>query len=540
MMIPWLALFDFGTFRANFKKPLDLSAVKARSSDFALLVPIFNDTKYLTNIDFLKKYSDRVILCTTTNETEEFYQSLKKLADKHGFRISYSEVKAGKKNPWVVYNKTLLAHDAVLKDTITRIDEKYVIFIDGDTFVDGDLETLCGAMEENNFDIASVKVLPSKRENLIENLQGVEYDIAMQARLIYPWLTSGAGMVSKKKVMEKIMKNHSLFFNGGDIEIGKLADMMGYKVGHIPIIFYTDVPTTFMKWVKQRFSWMCGCFRHSIVNMHHNLNHPFHFIYFSFIIYFLYPFKVVEMFKNWYMFPLIVALYALITFFANWKVRNKYMFIFPFYALFQVLVILWFGIYRYFTTVYKTENIGLIRLKTIHRPKPRFTYIYNYSLAIGGVLLIMLGANGFAQKAILGRQYESIEIISAVFEFAKDKIYLMASAASTRGNVLLNYTNPESNVAGMVVKNTNESNQSDKDYYEVAVFEGDGGSKIARKAIRMYLDENKLELDAHQRIYLEDSMKHDVYERYGGFRPGMVVRINKDLIRSKMRLAFGN
>jgi hypothetical protein len=64
----------------------------------------------------------------------------------------------------------------------------------------------------------------------------------MRSRLIYPWLTSGAGMVGKRDVLVSIMNNHSLFFNGGDIEIGKLDDMMGYKVGYIPMVFYTDVP----------------------------------------------------------------------------------------------------------------------------------------------------------------------------------------------------------------------------------------------------------------------------------------------------------
>ena len=45
----------------------------------------------------------------------------------------------------------------------------------------------------------------------------------MKSRKIYPWLTSGAAMAGKRKSMQKIMKKHSLFFNGGDIEIVKLS-----------------------------------------------------------------------------------------------------------------------------------------------------------------------------------------------------------------------------------------------------------------------------------------------------------------------------
>jgi hypothetical protein len=208
MLLPWLAVFDFLSFRANFKKPIDLYAIKQRSNDFALLVPIFNDVKYLGNIDFLRKYAKNVILCTTDQEAPEFNAALEKVAHENGFRVSYNLVEGTGKNPWAIYSKTLLAHDAVLKVTTYKISERYVIFIDGDTYVDGDLSALCGAMEENSFDLASVRVLPSRRETVMEQLQGIEYDIAMRGRLLYPWLTSGAGMIAKTEVMNAVLENH--------------------------------------------------------------------------------------------------------------------------------------------------------------------------------------------------------------------------------------------------------------------------------------------------------------------------------------------
>lgn len=420
MLLPLLTIFDFSTVRANFVRPINLKKVKTRSSDFALLVPIFNDTKYLTNIEFLKKYRDRVVLCTTTNETPEFMDSINKLSEDYGFRVYSCDVGVGKKNPWAIYNKTLLAHDAVLKSTIGSLNEKYVIFIDGDTYVDGELETLAGAMEEYQFDISSVKVLPSKRETVMEHLQGVEYDIAMEARLIYPWLTSGAGMIADRNVMISIMMNHSLFFNGGDVEIGKLADMMGYKVGHLPMVFYTDIPSHFKAWAKQRFSWMCGMFRHSIVNIDHNLKHPFHFIYFSFIIYFLLPFKVVDMFFHPHMIPLILTLYVAITYFANWRVRSKWMLLFPFYALFQVLVLVWCGAYRYIKTVMKSGNIGKIKMRhnpkqiSLFHPKMAYKTAKNY-LVITGIVFIICAVNiSLFQRTFFGRSYEPMELAQTV------------------------------------------------------------------------------------------------------------------------------
>lgn len=415
MLLPLLTVFDFSTVRANFVSPIKFKKVKSRSDDFALLVPIFNDTKYLTNVEFLKQYHKHVVLCTTTNETPEFMNALEELSVQHGFRIHTCEV-GDTKNPWAIYNKTLLAHDAVLKSTISLLKEKYVIFIDGDTWVDGDLNQLCGVMEERDFDISSVKVLPGKRETIMEHLQGVEYDIAMQARLLYPWLTSGAGMVAKREVMISIMKNHSLFFNGGDVEIGKLADMMGYKVGHIPMVFYTDIPSTFQKWAKQRYSWMCGMFRHSIINIDHNLKHPFHFIYFSFIIYFLLPFKLIEMYSHPEVIPLLLSIYVLITYFANWKVRSKWMLLFPFYALFQVLVLVWCGIYRYVRTVMRSGNVGKIKMR--HNPNnlslSQLPYLWqttkNY-VTVSAVVFAICSTNlSFFQKFVYGRTYEPFDL----------------------------------------------------------------------------------------------------------------------------------
>ncbi len=420
MFLPWLTLFDFANIRANFVRPLDLNAVQTRTRDFALLVPIFNDLKYLTNIDFLDRYADRVILCTTDHETPEFVADLEALAAKHGFRVSYSPVESGVKNPWAIYHKTLLAHDAVLKSTVERLTEKYVIFIDGDTYVDGNLAVLSGAMEEQAWDIASVRVLPSKRETLMEHLQGVEYDIAMRARLLYPWLTSGAGMIAKREVMVAIMENHSLFFNGGDIEIGKLADMMGYRVGHIPMVFYTDIPSTFGKWVKQRRSWMCGMFRHSIINLEHNLYHPFHFIYFTFIIYMMYPFKLAEIISHPHLLPIILLFYIAATYIANWQVRSRWMLLFPLYALFQVMVLIWLGIYRYAQTVRKTGNIGKIRIRSAsthdRQAKRRIAVKLTRNLAVIALVIttIMLSALEPLQHLFFGREYSPIHLAGDV------------------------------------------------------------------------------------------------------------------------------
>ncbi len=418
MLLPWLAIFDFLSIRANFKQPVDIYETKKRSNDFALLVPIFNDVKYLSNVDFLRKYAKNVVLCTTDQETPEFREALEKIASENGFRISYAPVEGKGKNPWAIYSKTLLAHDAVLKVTTHRLSEKYVIFIDGDTYVDGDLSILCGAMDENEFDLASVRVIPSRRETIMERLQGIEYDIAMRGRFLYPWLTSGAGMIARAEVMKAVFENHSLFFNGGDIEIGKLADMMGFRVGHIPMVFYTDVPPTFIRWMNQRKSWMCGKFRHSIVNIHHNLNYPFHFLYYSLVLYFLYPFKVLEAISHPYLLPLIIVFYIIVTFVANWRVRSKWMVIYPLYAFFQVMIGIWQGVWRYIITVRRTGNFGRIRIdrspNCLRRADPRrlLKQCVNLSIIVLTTLVIAFGTIEPIQQLFIGRAYPFLNMLA--------------------------------------------------------------------------------------------------------------------------------
>lgn len=217
-------------------------------------------------------------------------------------------------------------------------------------------------MEYRNYDIASVKVIPKQRKTWMEKLQCIEYEIAMRARKLYPWLTSGAGMVARREALVDIFNYHSLFFNGGDIEIGKIADMLGYRIGHIPIEFLTEIPPTFRSWVRQRTSWMCGCFRHSVINLDKNLHRVYHSLYFSICIYFLLAFKLLEMIKHWHLLPWIISAYILLSIAAGWKQRTIWLFLFPLYALFQATFIAIIGIIRYIQFSWKYRTMGRFRI----------------------------------------------------------------------------------------------------------------------------------------------------------------------------------
>lgn len=381
VVVALIAFVDFITItRSKFIKPDKPTAQTPLNNDFSVLIPIFGNLKYLKNVEYLKDYGSKVILCTTTKESEEFNRGITEISQKYGFRIFRSEVHLAtakhKPNPWKLFTNTLaeetsinteVARDEIIKDSFGAVTSKYCIFLDGDTVTEKRLELLAGMMEQREYDLASVRVLASKEDTVMEKLQAIEYELAMDARKIYPWLTSGAGMIAKTEVIKDIMKHHSLFFSGGDIEIGKLASIMGYKVGHFSFVFYTDVPETFKAWFKQRMAWCGGGFRHAIVNFHKfTWKQPVFFLYVTILVYALTPLRWYEVIKNPQALPIVIGLYWLLIFVFHWEKRSWYFLLFPIYALIQILIIVPLGFYTYIKMAMHSDNVGFIKLR---RPK---------------------------------------------------------------------------------------------------------------------------------------------------------------------------
>ncbi len=379
-LVPFfLSLSDFVTStRSKIATGIKPTLRTHQENDFSILVPIFGNMSYLKNVDFLKRYAQHVILCTTTKENDKFNQEIQILSDKYGFQIFRSTVPlasaAGKTNPWRIFSralsqeqsqiKTEMLRDEIIKESFAIVKTKYCIFLDGDTVAMDSFYKLIGLMAEKDFDIASVRILVSKTKTIMEKLQDVEYTLAMDARKIYPWLTSGAGVVAKTEAIQNIMRHHSLFFSGGDIEIGKLAGLLNYKVGHLQFEFYTDVPDTFKAWFKQRMAWFGGGFRHAIINAHsYTWRHPWFFIYTTFLVYGATPLRWYELIKYPQILPFVVALYWVLVFAFNWRNRGWHLFLFPFYSLIQVMIILPCGVYTYFKMSINSDNIGLIKLR---------------------------------------------------------------------------------------------------------------------------------------------------------------------------------
>lgn len=370
------ASFDFITVaRTKNSKKHSYTDVTPYEEDFTILVPIFGDISYLRNINFLKQYGNKVLLCTTSKEKEEFNGQIEEICKQYGFRVFRSEVPlasdTSKIAPWIIYKKEgpsinkEIVRDEIMRESFYSVTSKYCVLIDADTVAYESFYKLVGIMKEKDYDVASVRVIVSKTNTLIEKLQSLEYDLAMDARKLYPWLTSGAGGVAKTQAMREIMSHHSLYFSGGDIEIGKLGEIMNYKVGHIYFNFYTDVPSTFRAWFKQRLVWAGGEFRLSVINAHtHARRYPFFFFYSTILVYGGIPIRWYEVITKFYILPIVIVIYWFLIFAFHWKKRAWWFLFFPLYSLFQVMIIIPLGIYMYFRMSLHSDIIGLIRLRS--------------------------------------------------------------------------------------------------------------------------------------------------------------------------------
>lgn len=381
-----ISLVDFITlWRAKLRTAIQVRDKTIPEQRYSILIPIFGHIKYLKNVSFLSPYGEKVVLCTTTKESAEFNQALESIASEHGFRIYKSLVPLAtathKPNPWKLFHNTLrsgenqkqqtaqevnreIARDEIIRDSFAIVKTPYCIFLDGDTVAEDNVDSVMGAFRDSGFDLSSVRVVASKQSTLAEKLQSIEYELAMDARKVYPWLTSGACMIAKTKVIQQIMTHHSLFFQGGDIEIGKLAKLLGFKVGHIASKFFTDVPETFDAWFRQRRAWSAGGFRHAVINAHKfSWKQPMFFAYQTIFIYGMTPIRWYEVVRHPIILFFVFFLYLFLVYIFHWKHRKWYFTLFPLYALFHVLIVIPLGIRLYFSMAYSSRNIGFIKFR---------------------------------------------------------------------------------------------------------------------------------------------------------------------------------
>jgi len=343
---------------------------------FRLLVPIWGDVRYLTNIDALAPYARRVTLCTTGDESRVFYASLKHVADKHGFHVYIDRPQ----KPWhqeEPATQKARATDGTTRDRLIRnvlgyVREPIVIPIDADSVPAGPFEYLAGELVRRGLDLASVRIVPANpNESVLTRLQTLEYRMVMQIKFVAPWMLSGACHAARTHVLLDVMNRHSLFFQGNDVETGMIAQALGYRVGHIPFEVLSDVPAKFKPWLRQRLAWAGGQFRLFIVNIQFSRKHPFMWAYGAGVVYLALLFRFqFAMHSALRVVASVVGYVALVLYLYLHRGRGKWWALaMPFYTLLLSFILTPLGIIWYVKMAIASNNWGVIRPRPNHKLK---------------------------------------------------------------------------------------------------------------------------------------------------------------------------
>lgn len=365
--------------------------------DYLIMPTVYGNISYLQNVSFLKKYADKVVICTSKYETPEFYADLRRACRKYGFRYIRADVPIVKgqpvKNAYTIYKGAF--------KNFSRLGARKntpCLLLDADTYAKANVNNLIRTFIKHDLDIASLRCEAHDPKKIIEVLQAFEYRLAMDNRRMDPWLTSGACNIAKAHVYKEIFSRHSDFFAGGDIEIGKLAQVRGYKLRHLLFTFYTAVPDTFKDWYRQRIIWYAGGFRHHITNIAgFGWHHFFMLFYNSLIIYLLLPLRWLEIIS----FPLTMVFLIALSWIYTWILilgrgwRPAYLLL-PAYSLVQSMIIIPVGLVRYVKLAIKQRSLGLLKFDL--RKNKFTTRILYRTLNLSSASFVVIVAFLFSQS----------------------------------------------------------------------------------------------------------------------------------------------
>lgn len=368
LTVALIALVDYiPRFFNAAKTPLKVISGRGRTPNYLIMPTVYGDISYLKNMEFLKKYANRVVICTSRYESSQFYADLDRICSRYGIRYIAAELPLVKgqpvKNAYTIYKG---AFSDLNKLGITA--NTPCLLIDADTVAYANVNDLIRSFVASKSDVASLRCEAANANNLLEILQEYEYRTAMDNRRMDPWLTSGACNMALAGTFQHVFKQHSHFFAGGDIEIGKLAQTMGYRMRHIDFTFYTEVPSTLKDWFNQRIIWFAGGVRHHVVNISNfSWHHFFIFFYNSLLIYLLLPLRWFELIHFPLAFLLLIAVSWLYLYIVNigrgW--RKEY-FALPAYAFIQSMVILPIAFVRYCKYALQQRSFGILHQDLSH------------------------------------------------------------------------------------------------------------------------------------------------------------------------------
>jgi cellulose synthase/poly-beta-1,6-N-acetylglucosamine synthase-like glycosyltransferase len=347
-----LLALDSQNVAARFRRPV--APESESSDDYTIVVPLFGDPSYFRNRAELAPYKDNVLLAIDVRR-----RSMRRFANRleeEGWRVCRCRPRTPSPPSLVL---------RALRDVTTE----YVIRLDGDSRPVGDLGRAIAGAARARSDLCSVTVLPSRRITAAEHLQSVEYACAMRGRRLRPWQTSGACIVGRVEVLETLLRLHSRWFAGEDIETGILARQLRLRIHHLDLKVQTDVPSTFRGLFAQRRSWWAGSFRITWVNVDWALHAPVTLAYSAGFVWLGFVAKSVGLLTAVEAVPLIALVYTAITLISNWEVRDRWMVVYPYYSLLQATVMPLLGLARYLTMARAHGNLG-----RLHAPQRRLLW----------------------------------------------------------------------------------------------------------------------------------------------------------------------
>jgi hypothetical protein len=300
------------------------------SDDYTVVVPVYGDPRYFENGEALMPIREHVVLALEV--TPPAMSSFADEIEQEGWRV----------------HRVRLARD-VGPDTMVKavldagaVRTKWVIRIDADSYAVDDFGKAIAAAERAGADFCSVKCLVAAPRTLCERLQAVEYEMAMRTRHFRPWMTSGACIIATVGAYSEALRLHSLNFGtcGGDIETGRAAHHLRMRIRHIDFVVYTKAPETWRTLYRQRVIWWAAGFRSAIVNVDKALRLPLYLSYFAAFVWvgFFWKWESLLSPRSLAILPMLIVGYTGICVLTNWPVRSRWMILFPYYSLLQVLL----------------------------------------------------------------------------------------------------------------------------------------------------------------------------------------------------------
>ena len=363
-----ISMVDFiPALRAGRARAVQPTEESPTEHNFAVLVPIFGNIEYLENVEFLRAYGDRVVLCTTDQESEEFYRDIELLTQDYGFRVvraqlQTGEVASGKRST------TSPIRDVIVREAVRTVTQEYVVCLDADSFPDLGFEYLVGAMKSNGFEVVSTRLVPSNQDRFLGKLQVIEYFLAMNLRRILPWLVSGGCHAATTVAYRQVMESHSMFFQGNDVEVGLLGERFGFTVGHVEFQVGTAVPDRLRPWFRQRWAWNGGEWRLAIANIKFAPSHPFFYFYATVIMILLFPIRWYSLVQNPWVLVLVYVIYFVLI---SVLLRRRWTWmclVYPLYSCWNSLVMIALGGISYVRMSTQHHNWGQITRARSRQP----------------------------------------------------------------------------------------------------------------------------------------------------------------------------